>query len=32
MLTKSIETFQKPHYPLKMGHPQPTLDKGGIPI
>ncbi|ANE40837.1 hypothetical protein JM64_01535 [Fervidobacterium ngatamarikiense] len=21
MLTKSIETFQKPHYPLKRGHP-----------
>jgi hypothetical protein len=21
MLTKSIETFQKPHYPLNRGHP-----------
>ena len=24
MLTKSIETFQKSHYPLKRGHP-PTI-------
>jgi len=32
MLTKSIETFQKPHYPLNRGYPQPALDKAGSPI
>lgn len=32
MLTKSIETFQKPHYPYKEGTP-PTisLEEGGNP-
>jgi len=27
MLNKSIETFQKLHYTLNSGHPQPTPDK-----
>jgi len=32
MLTKSIETFQTPHYPSNRGHPQQLLTKGGVPI
>jgi len=27
MLTKSIETFKKPHYPLNRGHPNQLLTK-----
>jgi len=30
MFTKSIETFQKAHYPLNMRHSQPSLDKGRL--
>jgi len=29
MLTKSIEPFQKPHYPLNGGHPNQLLTKRG---
>jgi len=32
MLTKSIETFQNPHYSLNRGYPQQLLPREGIPI
>jgi hypothetical protein len=31
MLTKSIETFQKPHYPYKNGTPQNQLLTKQVP-